>query len=429
MYKSPILRIALALFLFAASVAAAVCLAVYQLWWAAIIVACVAVFPVRWMLRLPYLFEDKLHFIVAAIHNKDYTFSFNHRNQTDEINQYLNSIRTMLIDARLEVEEKERYLEHVLAHINTGVIVCNQHNSMVRSNEAAKQLLSVSVLEHIHNLDYIHPGISHAFQQTTPSTPQTYLINTEREQVKIHIQVTHWKQAEQALKIYTINNISSPLDQQEVESWTRLTRVLTHEIMNALTPIISLSSSLAKSDQITDPHTQKGLNIIANTGRSLVTFVDNYHRLARLPKPNPTVINLADLLHKCIQLVEGNMPNITTTLHVDPPHLMIHADSQQVQQIILNLLKNAQESIADQPGQISIEATCASNEDILVRISDSGPRIAPEVIDNIFVPFYTTKVNGSGIGLSLARQIMRNHHGSLQFVQNKKVKTFVLTFR
>ena len=371
----------------------------------------------------------KMKYIISAIENKDYMFSFVESPQKRDVNSYLNLIKQMLEGARKEIEDNEIYYQHILDNISSGIIIANQSNSILRVNRAMTDILAVNNLSHINNLSLYYSGLTEVFNEVQPHSPQTFSFSTEKEQLKISILLTMWERAGKILKVYTINNISSELEYKEMDSWNRLTRVLTHEIMNSLTPIITISSSLVESKKIADRDVVDGLNIISTTGNSLVKFVDNYRELSRISPPLMHPLYVRSLIDHAVGLFDGLHRNIEFRVSIEQDDLMIFADEGQVLQIVINLVKNGVESIGGQSGVITIDGYCEANEDVVVKISDTGARIDEDVAESMFIPFFTTKGGGSGIGLSISRQIMRLHNGSISLLQNKTTKCFILKFK
>lgn len=381
------------------------------------------------MITMQLTFIKKMKFVISAIDNKDYMFSFVVNKKHKDINAYLNTIKDMLENARKEVVDKEKYYQLILENISSGVMVTNQNNSILRINNAMRTILGVDNITHINNLSSYYNGMTEAFIETTPQKPQWFSFSTEKEQFKVSIQLSLWEKGDSLLKIYTVNNISNELEYKELESWNRLTRVLTHEIMNSLTPIISISSSLVESKKITDPDIEMGLNVIATTSNSLIKFVDNYRQLSRIATPSMMPVYVKSVVENALGLYENNSTNIAFETNMNQDDLMIYVDEAQILQIVINLVKNAVESIGDKDGKVTIDAYCEPNEDVVIKVSDTGERIPNDVADNIFIPFFTTKTGGSGIGLSISRQIMRLHNGSITLIQTSTTKSFMLTFK
>lgn len=395
---------------------------------AAIFALFITLFGIK-IVQLSTAYIKKIRYIVSAIENKDYTFNFVEENLKDDINSYLNLIKIMLENARKEIEDNERYYQHILDNISSGIIVAAQSNNILKTNQAIHNILAINNISHIGNLSYNYPGLTDALTEAKPHIPQTFTLSTEKEQIKINILLTMWEHKGKTLKVFTINNISSEMEHKEMESWNKLTRVLTHEIMNSLTPIITISSSLSESIKIKDKDIIDGLNIIATTSGSLIKFVNNYRKFSRIVAPVMKAIYVKPLVDNAIGLFDSINENIAFNVKIEQNDLMIFADENQILQIIINLVKNGVESIGNSTGEVTVEAYSDKDEDIIIKISDSGDTIDPEVADNIFIPFFTTKESGSGIGLSISRQIMRLHNGSISLVQFKGVKSFILKFK
>jgi signal transduction histidine kinase len=234
--------------------------------------------------------------------------------------------------------------------------------------------------------------------------------------------------------IYALNDINSELDDKEIESWIRLTRVLTHEIMNSITPITSLSETLLSLHKNANKDIRNGLEVISSTGKGLIDFVESYRKFTHLPTPQPSLFYAAGLAERIKQLTQCNntFSGTPIIISIEPHDLIIHADEKLITQVMLNLVKNAMQSIGNAAdGLIQIKGYCNPDESVSLEIMDNGPGISPEMADHIFIPFFTTKEGGSGIGLSISRQIMRLHGGTLTLKSSplKKETAFILTFK
>ena len=228
------------------------------------------------------------------------------------------------------------------------------------------------------------------------------------------------------------NDINNELDERETESWIRLIRVLTHEIMNSITPITSLSDTLLGMENKVEGEVREGLEAINSTGRSLIRFVEAYRKVTRIPTPRLTSFYVKPFLERMAKLAEPytRKENASVRLRVTPSDLLVYADEDLIGQVVLNLLKNAAHAVAGKPdGEIVVTAYCTETEQVAVDVTDNGCGIPADVAVNIFVPFFTTKPNGSGIGLSVSRQIMRMHNGSIMLKHSLAGKTtFMLLF-
>ena len=233
-------------------------------------------------------------------------------------------------------------------------------------------------------------------------------------------------------RIIAVNDIDRELDDKELESWIRLTRVLTHEIMNAVTPVMSLSDTLLRLHGNRDDDTYRGLEAIHATSKSLISFVESYRSFTRIPAPEMELLDVRKFLERIVMLVSRQIEeqHIRVDIRVEPEDLILYADGNQITQVILNLLKNAAGAIGTREGGvIALSAFCNDEEHVIVDVANNGEPISEEVSQHIFVPFFTTKEHGSGIGLSVSRQIMRMHNGSIMLKHSLAGKTtFMLLF-
>ncbi|MEG0455000.1 MAG: HAMP domain-containing sensor histidine kinase, partial [Bacteroides sp.] len=232
------------------------------------------------------------------------------------------------------------------------------------------------------------------------------------------------------LRILSLNDINTELDEKEIDSWIRLTRVLTHEIMNAITPITSLSDTLLSLATPGNEEIRNGLQTISTTGKGLLAFVESYRRFTRIPSPEPSLFYLKPFLDRMIELArhQNNCSHITFRVEIEPADLILYADENLITQVSVNLLKNAIQAIGTQPdGVITLRAYGNAAEEVLIEFRNNGKPIPPDVAPHIFIPFFTTKEGGSGIGLSISRQIMRLSGGSIVLLPDKETR-FVLTF-
>lgn len=429
MEKKLIIKIVILLILFGTGISAAIYFGIEGRYIELVIAILIAMYAAIRVIFMHTAYIKKMKYIIAAIENKDYMFSFVANQNKQDINTYLNLIKQMLEGARKEVEDNEIYYQYILDNISSGIIIANQNDSILQANNAMKDILAIDNLSHINNLSLYYKGLSEVFRETKPLLPQTFSFSTEKEQLKISILLTMWERNGKLLKIYTVNNISSELEYKEMESWNRLTRVLTHEIMNSLTPIITISSSLVESKKINDKDVVDGLNIISTTGDSLAKFVNNYRELSKISTPVMQPIYVKSLVENIVGLFDVTHKNIDFKINIKQDDLMIFADEGQIRQVIINLVKNGVESIENKNGEVEIEAYCEANEDIIIKIFDTGRKIDEDIAENMFIPFFTTKEGGSGIGLSISRQIMRLHNGSISLLQQNDRKNFILKFK
>lgn len=360
--------------------------------------------------------REGLLLILEAIKNGDYTFRLPDMYRRDislgMFNTAANRVGQILMDEKQAMEVKEKYYEVILQHVTTGVMVVSEENRVVMSNEAALHLLQVPRLDSLCQLPEDKQEAKECFLTLQPGENGNLLIHTPQGVRQLLVRVVSLVQEQIPLRIFTLNDVRNVLDEREMDAWVKLTRVLVHEIMNGMTPVCSLSASMLNKPALTAEQLHDGLTAIHATSQGLLAFVENYRKFTSLPKPRPDVVALDELLAevKALQLIPSH---IRLTCEVRPAHLMVYADRHLLRQVFVNLLRNAVQAIGDTTGRIAVTATLAGNEHVLVYVSNDGPAIRTEDAEQLFVPFYTTKPGGSGIGLSVSRQIMVQSNGNI----------------
>ena len=367
----------------------------------------------------------KVTFLFDAIDNGDFSFSFptEKRFKEDKIlHQSLNRIKLFLQHTREEQMDREKYYEQILNAVDTGILVVDSHDNILQHNQAALRLLDTDVLTHM---------------------------NQVKGKLKDEHLAKHETQAmlkDKHVRIIALSDVSHELSNQEVDSWIKLIRVLTHEIMNTITPVTSLSETLLT--RVTeDKDLKQGLETIHKTGTELLAFVNNYRRFTHVPQPQPALFYVEPFLERMALLC-----NHEVEISVSPKDLLAYADESLLSHVVTNLLKNAVEafngqeklsternkqdgnnqgrnkqecrsadlqSVASKKAFIRLKAYANAQESIIIDVSNNAGLIPEDVASHIFIPFFTTKPEGSGIGLSLSRQIMRVSGGSLSLHQDK----------
>ena len=352
----------------------------------------------------------KVRFLFDAIDNGDFSFNFptEKGNKEDKIlHQSLNRIKLFLQHTREEQMEREKYYEQILNAVDTGIMVVDSHDNILQHNQAALRLLDADVLTHI---------------------------NQVREKLKDEHLAKHETQAMlkgKHVRIIVLSDVSHELSNQEVDSWIKLIRVLTHEIMNTITPVTSLSETLlkelnseelytAKSSSAEQAKLKQGLETIHKTGTELLAFVNNYRRFTHVPQPQPALFYVEPFLERMAMLC-----NHEVEIEAAPKDLLAYADESLISHVVTNLLKNAVEAFNDLQSEpttkasIRLHAYTNEQEAVIIDVSNNAGLIPDDIASHIFIPFFTTKPEGSGIGLSLSRQIMRVSGGSLSLHQDK----------
>lgn len=353
----------------------------------------------------------KVTFLFDAIDNGDFSFNFPTEKRFKEDNilhQSLNRIKLFLQHTREEQMDREKYYEQILNAVDTGILVVDSHDNILQHNQAALRLLDTDVLTHM---------------------------NQVKGKLKDEHLAKHETQAmlkDKHVRIIALSDVSHELSNQEVDSWIKLIRVLTHEIMNTITPVTSLSETLLT--RVTeDKDLKQGLETIHKTGTELLAFVNNYRRFTHVPQPQPALFYVEPFLERMALLC-----NHEVEISVSPKDLLVYADESLLSHVVTNLLKNAVEafrekeredkqecrsadlkSTASKKAFIRLHAYANAQESIIIDVSNNAGLIAEDVASHIFIPFFTTKPEGSGIGLSLSRQIMRVSGGSLSLHQDK----------
>lgn len=379
----------------------------------------------------------KVAFLLDAIENDDLAIRFYEHvagKDNSMVNIMLNRIARILYNVKQETAQREKYYELILDFVNTGIIVLNSTGAVYQKNNEAMKLLGADILTHVKQLSRISDELMHAMQNSVPGDKLQIKFPTERGTVHLSLRVSGIKIKDEELRIIALNDINRELDEREIDSWIRLTRVLTHEIMNSLTPVTSLSETLLALPGAENEEMKQGLETIHTTGKGLINFVMSYRRLTRLPSPEPSLFYVRPFLERMIKLAQHQhpCPNITLSILETQDDLILFADENLIAQVVTNLLKNAIQAIGNAPdGLITMKAYCDEQESIHIEIANNGPAIPADTAEQIFVPFFTTKEEGSGIGLSLSKQIMRLSGGTLALLPYKDVEqptVFMLVF-
>ena len=361
-----------------------------------------------------------LDFIFGAVRNNDFSFRFVEnplRTEHSVVNHSLNRIKEVLDEAKMKALEKERYFEAVIECANVGIVILLENGAVVQNNSKALKLLGVPVLGHVGRLQGVSQSLAETLLKIAPMEKRSVCFSTESGEVNLLLSCSVMQYEGQELRIVSIEDINRELDMQEGLAWEKLTRILTHEIMNSLAPVTSISGTLLNSKGNAEV-LQQGLETIHGTSDRLMKFVDSFRSVTRIPLPKKEPFYLLELFNEAVPLIAPG--DIRLVLAVDPKDTMIYADRVQLQQVVVNLLKNAVEACSFRDGErwIELRSHIASDERVHIEISNNGGAIPADVAENIFTPFFTTKRDGSGIGLAVSKQIIRLHGGTLSLSQN-----------
>lgn len=414
---------------------ALVCLFIYGFTGWAIVCLIAELLAVLWLYRTYRQPLKNISFLLDAIENDDTAIRFLEENKAQnrlQVNQMLNRIAGILYSTKQDIAQQEKYHELILDFVNTGIVVLNGNGAVYQKNKAALNLLGLPVLTHLRQLEKVSTQLMDMLWTAAPGDKLQTEISNEREVIHLALRVSGIKIKNEELRIVALSNINKELDEREIDAWMRLTRVMTHEIMNSLTPVTSISETLLTLPDAKSPEMKQGLETISTTGKGLINFVNSYRRLTRIPHPEPALFDVKPFLMRMIHLAmhQTDCQHIDIRLtHVDAD-LMLFADEQLLGQVVINLLTNAIQAIGTKSdGVIMLKAYCDASESVNIEIANNGPVITPEIAGQMFVPFFTTKEEGCGIGLSLSRQIMRLSGGSLlllPYKDRKQLTTFVL---
>ena len=361
-----------------------------------------------------------LDFIFGAVRNNDFSFRFVEnplRTEHSVVNHSLNRIKEVLDEAKMKALEKERYFEAVIECANVGMVILLENGAVVQNNSKALKLLGVPVLGHVGRLQGVSQSLAETLLKIAPMEKRSVCFSTESGEVNLLLSCSVMQYEGQELRIVSIEDINRELDMQEGLAWEKLTRILTHEIMNSLAPVTSISGTLLNSKGNAEV-LQQGLETIHGTSDRLMKFVDSFRSVTRIPLPKKEPFYLLELFNEAVPLIAPG--DIRLVLAVDPKDTMIYADRVQLQQVVVNLLKNAVEACSFRDGErwIELRSHIAPDERVHIEISNNGGAIPADVAENIFTPFFTTKRDGSGIGLAVSKQIIRLHGGTLSLSQN-----------
>ena len=373
--------------------------------------------------RLYTYHTRKVAFLLDAIENNDPALHFYEQvadKDSSQVNVMLNRIARMLQAIKLETMEREKYYELILDFVETGIVVLDDKGVVFQHNRKALELLGVDVFTHVKQLGRVSEEVEKVFREIMPGQRMKVEYTNERGKLTPYFRASSITIQEKPYRIIAMDDISHELDEREIDSWIRLVRVLTHEMMNSLTPVTSLSEMLLSLPGAQkDEELRQGLETIHTTGQGLVNFVMSYRKLTRLPSPEPTLIDVRPFLERMVQLAKHQHPssNVRITLESVQEDLMTFADESMMTQVMTNLLKNAMHAIGEAPnGEIRLRAYCDAQDVVRIEVANNGPKITPEIAEQMFVPFFTTKEDGSGIGLSLSKQMMRLQGGNVSLL-------------
>ena len=354
----------------------------------------------------------KIDFMSDALDSGETAFRYSEsRWRNRRLNKSLNRLRSIFEAEKADIRERERYFGTMLDHVQSGVIVIDGEK-IDYSNTVAKGFLGMAEISSLRQIGRISPDLANAFREASEMESRASFIS-ERGTVQFSISACTARLHSKEVSIVTFNDITREMENNESESWTRLIRVLTHEIMNTVTPVASLSSALSQNlDSYSAEDIRSALGTIASSSEGLISFVQSYRSLTHISAPVRKAFYLKDLVNDSVNIAKANWPSVNVLYRELSSDVILYADYGQMSQVLNNLIKNAVQAGA---GNVSITASIDKREQTVIDIANDGEPISASGQEQLFVPFYTTKgTSGTGVGLSLCRQIVRLNGGTIK---------------
>jgi signal transduction histidine kinase len=375
--------------------------------------------------------HDELAQFVESVHYRDFSRYFDVKHAPPELlplREGFNEINTTFKDISKERETQYQYLQKILELVNTGILSYQEESgNVIWMNESLKKMLQVPYIRTIHSLARRDNALYENVISLRPGDARIATVHAEGNSYKVLLAVTTFQTDGKKYKLIAFQNVNEALDETESKAWQKLLSVMTHEIMNSVAPISSLADTLVKRVQQTVlsagdsegtlEDLELGIETIRKRSEGLLRFAETYRNLNKITSLNITRVYIGELFANLHQLMGPNLKqkNIELEIILKEPELQLDLDVNLIEQVLINLLVNAMDAVKEAAHpKISLSAHTVANNKIGMRIADNGLGIAPELLDKIFVPFFTTRKNGSGIGLSLCKQIMLLHHGNIK---------------
>lgn len=388
-----------------------------------VIALIVIIIAVLWLVRRIRLGDRKVDFLLSALKNKDTSQRFPESGKYKHMHATLNEISELIGEYQREIARSEKFNEIILDVAATGIIVADTRGYVMKCNRYALDLTGREVLTHLCQLP---SAVLKAIECVNPGESYT----VESDTGALTLSITELLINDQTLRVYAINDVERVVSREEVGAWSRLTRVLTHEIMNSLSPVTSISETLLSTSDTEIEKMRDGLHTIHEMSIGLVSFVESYREVTRTVVPVPGLFDVLPFLRTMVGSMHGSSERIE--ILGCPSDLMLYADQNLISRVIHNLLLNAVQAVEGiTDGKVGIRASLGTGERVIIDVINNGPQIRPEIVQNIFTPFFTTKSDGTGVGLSISRQIMTASGGSinlLPYANEKSPTIFRLIF-
>jgi len=387
-------------------------------------------------------------FFFRALENDDTSirYSSSHRNKfIDELHQHLNKVNGNFQELKLSNELREKYFSQILEHLSSGLIVISKTGHINHINNEALRLLNLPKLTHIRVLSQLYPGFYGRIRDMKSLDHSEIKLQDGETGIKrvLGLQVVEINLKGEDVRVLTLHDLSAGMERKEVDDWIRLIRVMSHEIMNSLAPITSISTTLKevwtehesnrvgnKASEATIQQTLKGLDAIAEQSAGLTTFFESYRVLSRIPDPVIKEFAVCGIFEKLETLVDHYKADTSLgiSFECDDQELKIQADEQMITQVMLNLIKNAVQAVEMLDKAKIIVSALPQGNRVVLKVTDNGEGIPPEISDEIFMPFFTTRRKGTGVGLSYSRQVMAMNNGRIEFDSQPGRTQFRLLF-
>jgi len=441
-FKNFTFNILIRVLLFSGAIVLFIYLLMYTELYATLVVVFVfAVFIFYSLIHYVSITNRQLSRFLLSVRHSDFSQTFVNTtvgSSFEDLNKSFNEVIQKFLSTRSEKEENYRFLQTVMQHVGVGLISFNVQGKIEFVNNAAKKLFNITHLTNISTLNNINDGLAEKFLNLGSGEKATIKIVTENDITQLIVYATEFKQRDQKYTLVSLQNIETELEEKEMEAWQRLIRVLTHEIMNSITPISSLAGTVTtilsnnnKFDEEVVEDIKEAISTIKKRSEGLIHFVDNYRTLTKVPKPDFKIFQIKELFRNIEKLMRQQLEEkgINFSREVEPETLEVTADSEQIEQVIINLMINSIYALDGKENPaIDLIANLDEKGKVLIKVIDNGPGIPEEAIEKIFIPFFSTKKNGSGVGLSLSRQIMRAHGGNIRVNSKPGETTFTLKF-
>lgn len=391
-----------------------------------IVVGTVVLIQLFGLVRYVELHVDALEEFFAAVNYEDFTQRFVTDDLDAELKAAFNRVIEKFQDARADREVQANYLEVVVRHVPVPLIAARSDGSLRLINNPARRLTGLPSLSHLDDLTQLDEDLPQQMSNIQPGQQRLLQTRIRDVPVELRVSVSEIRMSGETERLYSIENLSGELTARESSAWRNLIRVLTHEIMNTLTPVSSLAQTCTTmlDDPAATDDIREAITTIARRSEGLMQFVSHYRQLLKVPNPVPADIGVAIALKGVVKLMADDLQRIAVRSDVNPASLELRADAQLLDQLLINIVKNAIEAMDEtSTPKLDLSADLEYGR-IVIRVSDNGPGIPEGVADQIFIPFFTTKREGNGIGLSLCRQIMTAHGGEIA-INRKDEKTIV----